>query len=166
MKGQSLTSAQGTLRGSWTGCALKPEAKNMQFAALSRLIKRSFNVVKIRLPWDYQLKLSQGCELKQRHVSYPGILLLNSIWMDQEAEQRKEAAVLGRERAKACHKNGLIWADTAAWSPPSSLAPGSAAAQKSFAHPSTRFTETRLFTWPTIVDAYRVCGCCYTTTDV
>ncbi len=144
MKGQSLTSAQGTLRGSWTGCALKPEAQNMQFAAQSRLIKRSFNVVKIRLPWDYQLKLSQGCELKQRHVSYPGILLLNSIWMDQEAERWKKEAVLGRGRAKACHKNGLIWADTA--TPPSSLAPGSAAAQKSFAHPSTTFTEMRLFT--------------------
>lgn len=131
----------------------------MQFPAQSRLIKRSFNVVKIRIPWDYQLKLSQGCELKQRHVSCPGILILISIWMDQEAERRKTEAVLERERAKACHKNGLIRADTAAWSPPSSLAPGSAAAQKSFAHPSTTFTEMRLFTWPTTAALWMHIGC-------
>lgn len=87
----------------------------MQFAAQSRLIKCSFNVVKIRLPWDYQLKLSQECELKQRHISNPGILLLISIWMAQEAEQRKKEAVWGeRERAKASHNNGLIRADMAA----------------------------------------------------
>lgn len=63
------------------------------------------------------------------------------------------------ERAKACHKNGLIQADTAARSPPSSLAPGFAAAQKSFAHPSKTFTEMRLFTWPTTAASWMYIEC-------
>lgn len=130
------------------------------FTAQSQLIKHSFNVAKIRLPWDYQLKLSQRCKLKQQHVSYPGILLLISIRMDQEAErQKRRRSWEERERAKACHKNGLIQADTAARSPPSSLAPGFAAAQKSFAHPSKTFTEMRLFTWPTTAALWMYIEC-------
>jgi len=36
------------------------------FSVQSQLIKHIFNVAKIKLPWDYQQKLLQGCKLKQQ----------------------------------------------------------------------------------------------------